>query len=297
MACTEHPEYGVFDTMSTEALEEILRMDSYGAANETYRVDTMLYIMEVIARRKGGTEEERHARAARALQEFKEEYLPIGDGVSLYPDDGEDTAPDEETPHSPGRKRPALRSVLRRVILVAAVVAVLFGGMVTAQAAGLDIFGAIARWTDETFGFSVDEDTPVVKWEQEYQNALSEIGLDQTYLPIRLPDDFEAGELRVYQYDMIKELYLPLYSPYGQFIDVMLSEYDDINLLESAKYEKDYNPIREIVEDDRSIYIFQNLDNISIVCQKGNRICMVTGRADIDQDILLQIVDSIGVMQ
>ena len=297
MACTEHPEYGVFDTMSTEALEEILRMDSYGAANETYRVDTMLYIMEVIARRKGGTEEERHARAARALQEFKEEYLPIGDGVSLYPDDGEDTAPDEETPHSPGRKRPALRSVLRRVILVAAVVAVLFGGMVTAQAAGLDIFGAIARWTDETFGFSVDEDTPVVEWGEKSQTALAEVGFDQTYLPTWIPEGFEVVDIRSYQYDFLKELYLTLSSSGGQFIDITLSEYTDLDRVGNVMYEKDEDPIREIVEEDRHIYIFQNIDNTSVVSQKDNRLCTVAGGADIDQNILLQIVDSIGVMQ
>jgi len=49
---------------------------------------------------------------------------------------------------SPRRK---VRSVWR-VGLVAALTAIcLMGGMVVAQAAGVDVFGAIARWTDEVF--------------------------------------------------------------------------------------------------------------------------------------------------
>ena len=40
------------------------------------------------------------------------------------------------------------------LVLVAAVlVACLFSGMVVAQASGLDVFGAIARWTADAFSF------------------------------------------------------------------------------------------------------------------------------------------------
>ena len=52
MSVTEHPNHRVFDDMSTEDLEGILRMDSYGAENDEYDTDAILYIMEVVAKRK-----------------------------------------------------------------------------------------------------------------------------------------------------------------------------------------------------------------------------------------------------
>lgn len=50
--------------------------------------------------------------------------------------------------------RPIRKTVRFRMAFVAALaVAALVGGMVLAQAAGVDVFGALARWTDDTFHF------------------------------------------------------------------------------------------------------------------------------------------------
>lgn len=53
--------------------------------------------------------------------------------------------------------RPRRKVVRFRMAFVAALAAAaLMGGMVLAQAAGMDVFGAIARWTDDTFQFESD---------------------------------------------------------------------------------------------------------------------------------------------
>ena len=50
--------------------------------------------------------------------------------------------------------KPARRKSVLRVGLAAALLtACLFGAMVAAQAAGIDVFGAVARWTEEAFSF------------------------------------------------------------------------------------------------------------------------------------------------
>lgn len=46
-----------------------------------------------------------------------------------------------------------LRSMLRVGLVAALLTACLFGAMVAAQAAGVDVFGAVARWTEEVFSF------------------------------------------------------------------------------------------------------------------------------------------------
>ena len=51
--------------MSTEELEEILRMDSYGAADDKYDTDAILYIMEVVAQRKRTSEADQKLELSR----------------------------------------------------------------------------------------------------------------------------------------------------------------------------------------------------------------------------------------
>lgn len=50
-------------------------------------------------------------------------------------------------------KRSSYRGVLKAAIAAVVAVAVVLGAMITAQAAGVDVFGSIARWTKETFSF------------------------------------------------------------------------------------------------------------------------------------------------
>lgn len=57
---------------------------------------------------------------------------------------------EETKPHRPRRK--VVR--FRMAVVAALAIAALMGGMVLAQAAGMDVFGAIARWTDDTFHFA-----------------------------------------------------------------------------------------------------------------------------------------------
>ena len=60
----------------------------------------------------------------------------------------------EEPERKPGGQSPARRRGLLRGGLAAALVTVcLFGAVAAAQAAGWNVFGAVARWTAETFSF------------------------------------------------------------------------------------------------------------------------------------------------
>lgn len=45
------------------------------------------------------------------------------------------------------------RRVWRMTLVAAAAVVCMFAIMVTAQAAGIDVFGAMARWTEDIFSF------------------------------------------------------------------------------------------------------------------------------------------------
>lgn len=87
-------------------------------------------------------------------------------------------------------------------IAAAIAVLVVLGSLVTAQALGIDVFGAIARWTNETFHFAtssqngdtLNTDMPNSNSHSpdgEYgslQEALDACGIDQNVSPQQLPD-------------------------------------------------------------------------------------------------------------
>lgn len=298
MSVGKHPEYSIFDAMSTEKLEEILRMDSYSAADEKYDMDTILYIMEMVARRKRTSAADEKMEATRALKEFKEVYLPAGEGASLYQFDekAEETVAElPETTRKRGKRTSHI--IMRKMGLVAAIIIVVFGIMITVQASGLDIFGAIARWTNETFGFHVTDDAQTTEWVQENQSHLNDAGFDESCLPTWIPEGFEPGELQSSTCDLYSNLYFPMEHPDGRFIDVALTEYTDLNAIEDVIYEKDDTPVQEIVDGDRQIYVIENLGSINVICYQENKVCSVTGSEGVSQDMLLRVLNSIEVMQ
>lgn len=84
-----------------------------------------------------------------------------------YPSTNESLKAFEAKLHTAGGTEPELmvrrpRHRFARVRLIAAIVAAcLFSGMIAVQAAGIDVLGAIARWTDSVFGFEPDEEKVV----------------------------------------------------------------------------------------------------------------------------------------
>lgn len=151
-------DYCRYDTMSTAELEQLLRLDFQASKDGESDLDAILYISALLT--------ERNALEARAVdtawERFNTKYRPFADGRSLYDFGDEDTAAPPKTRQmqvdasSERRSKfrwPRARGVRRVAILVALLTACLFGGMVAAQAAGMDVFGAVARWTDEVFQF------------------------------------------------------------------------------------------------------------------------------------------------
>lgn len=145
-------DYSKYDEMSTEALEQILRLD-FGSLDETESdIDAILYISEVIEKRKRQSNE---IDVDTAWEKFKTKYHPYTDGRSLYDfgdEDSNQTSEEGISKISLHNGRNLLR--FRRLMIVAALlVACLFGGIMVAQASGIDVFGALAKWTEDAFSF------------------------------------------------------------------------------------------------------------------------------------------------
>lgn len=299
MSGTEHSEHPLLDAMCIEDLEEILRMDSYGAKDDPYNTDTILYIMEVVAKRRHQScNSKAQAPIHEALRECKKLYLPDADGTSLYQlDDAECGIAKTQRKVSGETTQKSLRSVFRRVGLAAAIAVLIFGLMITAQAAGLDIFGAIARWTNDTFHFRVNGEAEATYWAEPFKDSLQEVGLDETFVPTYIPEGYVPGELLISEFDGFLQLYLPLNAANSQYIDIVVTMYSDPAQMETILFEKDETPVQELTDENRHIYIFENLDVVHVVCQAGNLICSLSGNENISQNMLLSILNSIEVTE
>ena len=109
MSENRNRDYSRFDAMTTEELEDILRLDASAPDGEESDTELLLYVMGVLADRKKNNSTGK--TALEAWESFQQNYLSDDE---LFP---------EDKPKHSGSKRTA--PWLRRMIAAAAVVALL----------------------------------------------------------------------------------------------------------------------------------------------------------------------------
>ena len=86
-------------------------------------------------------------------EQFVTYYLPDQKDTALEPERTEHADPPQTNRHVPRKRVIRLRQAGRTILAAAAAVICALAIMVTAQAAGVDVFGAMARWTEDVFSF------------------------------------------------------------------------------------------------------------------------------------------------
>lgn len=194
-------------------------------------------------------------------------------------------------PSRPKRGGKVLRMTLR-VFLAAAF---LFSCLLAAQASGVDVFGAVARWTDETFHFEVQEDHTTSDWYVPYQEQLESVGLDAAYMPTWIPEGYTVGEVEVDELTTWTDIYIPMNNSDGSTIDCFITIYSDPEDIKHTTIEKDDRPVQEYQISDKTVYLFHNLDLMTAVCQYETVIYSLSG--DLSEDMVLKFFSCIGQTQ
>ena len=276
------------EQLSTEQLEDILRADL--ASEDQENDEAVFHILEVLEKREKENPTGRLPDTDQAWKEFQQYYnIPEGEGQSLYPvrsDPGRHSAP-TSTKRS-RRFRP------RKILIVAAVLVLMFGSMLTAQAAGVDVFGAIGRWTEEKFHFEIAPTSADGTTDYTFREVSTERGFSKNLIPTWYPEGFEAFEPE----DNSIEDYVN--SVYCQYINkeenrsylAMVSQYYDPSSIESTVYEKDETEIEIYEHDGKNFYIMSNLDSETATWSDGTFKMDIVGQLTVDE--IKQIIDSIG---
>lgn len=278
--------YTDLDRLTTEQLEELLRadLDAPDQSNEA----VIFHILEVIEQREKENPTGRLPDADQAWAEFKQFYdIPEGEGQSLYPvrDRREDAAPAAPMLKS---RRP------RKGLIVAAVLIALFAGMLTAQAAGFDVLGAIGRWTEETFHFTTASSQPEQKDISSLQEAAETCHLPSNLIPTWYPDGFEPSEPQIDRIENYMDSILCLYNNVesDRSYSITISQYYDTDFLESLAFEKDNKKVRQYNSNGKIFYIMSNLDALTATWSDGIFVETISGQLNNHEIELL--IDSIG---
>lgn len=184
------------------------------------------------------------------------------------------------------------RRALRVSMIAAIMVVVLFGAMVVAQAAGVDVFGSVARWTEETFHFSISADNSTdTKW-FDGQKELDAAGIDKDFLPTRIPDGYTLEDIQITELSGQTDVYAVFSNSDRSTFDILISIYRNPADIETQIFEKDDIQVQTHQVDDKTVYLFYNLGVMNAVCQYRNVIYSIAG--DLSQESVLELIHSIG---
>lgn len=200
------------------------------------------------------------------------------------------SAPKDEITYVPATKR---RPYKRVIVTIAAAVALICMLIIGAQAAGFDVFGSLARWTDEIFYFlpSANKDIEV-EYQAAFQQALETGGLPKELAPSWFPDGFQASDPQIWVDDAGSVVDLSFRHEDGRAFAVSIEYYADEHDILAATYQKDSDPVEEYVQNERKFYIMSNANSVSAVWTDGHLVETISGRLSVEE--IKMIIDSIG---
>lgn len=299
-------KYAYLNRLSTEQLEELLRADI--ESPESGNVDVIFHILEVIEKREEEHPTGRLPDEDKAWAEFQQYYnIPEGEGQSLYPIEDETVEPSEQELISSAYNyhRLGLRSsIWKRVGVVAATIAIFFALLVGVQAAGIDVFGALGRWTDETFHFVSPSNGAVkssveltsnlknVDYYNSIQAALNNIGITEDLVPTWYPSNFEASSPQIITTRQSNIVNVAFHGDKEQFFSLVITQHKSASNLDLFTFEKDSTSVEQYTSGTKTFYIMSNLDTITATWSDGQLVEKISGSLTIDE--VKAIIDSIG---
>lgn len=205
---------------------------------------------------------------------------------------------------------PAKPRGIRRAVRIGSVAAIaiicMFGCMIVAQAAGADVFGAMARWTDTVFSFGKITsdgavDTPlnpseaepgrIVDEEAEYatlQEALDALGIAEVQEPSWFPEDYVLNKIDIMSVGDKGDVYLRAeYMADGRLVSFIVRSYTGEP---GMQIEKTETPVKTFESGGTVFYLIENINNYTVAWATAQFACYIAGTIP---DELVQIASSI----
>ena len=215
-------------------------------------------------------------------EQFVTHYLPDQKDTALEPERTEHAVSAQTNQQSltvPPKRVVRFKRVWRTALVAAIAIACMFAVMVTAQAAGVDVFGAMARWTEDIFSFgpvapnSQVSDEPVHETKGQgaeapsdefssLQEAFDAYDMTEVHEPAWLPDGYALGELEVICLDdPFQQTFAASYTDGEGYVSIGIMSYRGKPITQVQKTDSQV----ETVEKNRiTFYLIQNAENYTI---------------------------------
>ena len=277
---TSTRDFSHFDKLSTEELQEILRQDSL-LDDDSSDIDTILYITDLLAKRSDSSNNSKDVEAA--WKSFKENYYPyISDSEPLYSFDSPEDKVVKAKPRRP-------RRVMKTLSVAAVLAVVIISGSVTASAFGYSLWGAVAEWTRDTFGFTQSSQNNGIYPFENLRDALAAYDIDEPIVPQWIPDGY--GEDTVQAAETPDSKIIVAVSKYGsKEIKLEVKIFDDPSNRHWL-YEMFEDDVEKYFSNGIDFYIMKNDDFTRVSWAVGNNECSIL--CSLKPKEIYRMVDSI----
>ena len=275
-------DFSMYDAMTTEVLEEILRLDAEAPNGQATDGELLLYVMEVLAQRKQNSDNPGKT-AQKAWESFQQHYLPSEEDCVI---------------HTEKFKKPVRSNSpwLRRLTAAAAVIALVVCLSATANAFGWqDIWNAVAKWAKETFSFVSNgngQDTePAADDARQYtsfQELLAKAGQNVDMIPTWIPDGYALQDILVDE-TPVRKSYFAYYTNGEKIIRISVQSYIDAD---PEKIEINGDPLEIYEVSGIEYYIYKNDESYRTAWTKDSYECYISGDLTIEE--IKTMIESIG---
>lgn len=239
-------------------------------------------------------------------EQFVNQYLPDAEEAALEPDHIEHAdLPNRQFPEVPPKRVVRFGRVWRTALIAAAAVACMLAAMVTAQAAGVDVFGAMARWSEDIFSFgqippdSEVSDNPAKETVGQeiqapgseftsLQEAFDAYGMTEVHEPSWLPEGYALDSIDVLAMDdPFLRTFSVAYTNGEKRVSIDITSYEGEPTTQVQKLE---GPVEPVKKNDVMFYCIGNSVGRTIAWYSDLFEYYLCG--DVEEDILWEIADS-----
>lgn len=227
------------DKMSTAELLEALEQTLFSMTEENYDGELLDAYLDELDRKSPMPE---HPATDESYERFKARVGKMNAAIN----------PLESAPAASAKPKPR-HTALRTALVAVIAAACLLSCMVVVQAAGLDVFGSIARWTDSLFGFGAIGEPAASPSPTGTQEVTVEY--IETLLPT-VPDGFVMGEPEVFEDAETGciEYWVGYFNGDKMIAFSAVEQYDDA----MSEYQKDDQDVKIVNIDGQVFYAFMN---------------------------------------
>lgn len=191
-------------------------------------------------------------------------------------------------------RRVSFQKVMRTAAVMAAAIVLCLALMVGAQAAGADVFGALARWTDDTFHFETwsVEPTYCEALHDTIQEVLDTQGILGEFAPTWYPDGYEVASVKTSEDALGLSIDITLLNEAESAFSIRLDRYNQNNYIDPLTFEIESGSVEDYLSSGKTYYIFTNAEMTTATFIDSTTLYRIWGELDIYE--MKRMIDSIG---